>query len=77
MNLKKKQEFEKNLEIIAKKEGISTEKVREEIGRAVSYALKSDEQKVQHFWSCFPCEGDSPTVEEIISYLADKLSEEK
>ena len=77
MNQNKRQEIEKNLELIAKEEGISTEEVRAEIGRAISYALKSDDPKVQHFWSSLPCEEDSPTVEEIICYLADKLSKEK
>ena len=29
-----------------------------------------------HLWNNFPCEGDSPTVEEVIAYLAEKLSKE-
>lgn len=76
MNQKRELEIEKNLEIIAKREGISPEEVRTEIGRAISYTMKSDDPKIQRFWSNFPCEGDSPTVEEVIGYLADKLSKE-
>lgn len=76
MNPEKKQKIEKNLKIIAKREGITPEEVKSEIGRAVSYALKSSDSKVQHFWNSFPCEGDSPTVEEVIAYLAEKLSKE-
>ena len=41
MNPEKKQKIEKNLKIIAKREGITPEEVKSEIGRAVSYALKS------------------------------------
>lgn len=76
MNQKERLKIEKNLEIIAKKEGITPEEVKEEIGKAISYAMKSDDPKVQRFWSSFPCEGDAPTVEEVIGYLADKLSKE-
>ena len=59
MNPEKKQKIEKNLKIIAKREGITPEEV-----------------KSQHFWNNFPCEGDSPTVEEVIAYLAEELSKE-
>lgn len=72
----KKQKIEKNLKIIAKREGITPEEVKSEIGRAVSYAMKSSDPKAQRFWNNFPCEGDRPTVEEVISYLAEKLSKE-
>ena len=77
MNPEKKQKIEKNLKIIAKREGITPEEVKSEIGRAVSYAMKSSDPKAQRFWNNFPCEGDSPTVEEVIAYLAEKLSKEK
>ncbi len=76
MNPEKKQKIEKNLKIIAKREGITPEEVKSEIGRAVSYALKCSDPKVQRFWNSFPCEGDSPPVEEVIAYLAEKLSKE-
>lgn len=71
MNPEKKK-IEKNLKIIAKREGITPEEVKSEIGRAVSYALKSSDPKVQHFWNSFPCEGDRPTVEEVIVVLEYK-----
>ena len=74
MSPEKKQKIEKNLKIIAKREGITPEEVKSEIGRAVSYAMKSSDPKAQRFWNNFPCEGDSPTVEEVIAYLAEKLS---
>lgn len=74
MDQKKRQQIEKNLEIIAKKEGISAEEVKTEIGRAISYALKNNDPEIQKFWKNIPCEGESPTVEEIIAYLAEQLS---
>ncbi len=74
MDQKKRQQIEHNLEIIAKKEGISAEEVKTEIGRAISYALKSNDPDIQKFWKNIPCAGETPTVEEIIAYLAEQLS---
>lgn len=74
MNQEKEQQIKKNLEIIAEREGISAEEVRNEIGKAISYALKSNDPAVQNFWKEIPCDGESPTVEEMIAYLADQLS---
>lgn len=76
MNDKNKLHIDKYLEIIAKKEGLSKEEVHTEIGRAVSFALKSSDPQIQHFWSGFSCEGDTPTIEEIIYYLAQQFAKE-
>lgn len=77
MNDKNQLHIDKYLEIIANKEGISTEEVRKEIGRAVSVALKSSDPQVQKFWSDIPCKGDTPTIEEIIYYLARQIATEQ
>jgi hypothetical protein len=61
------------LRTIAQNEGITEEEVRNEIALASSYALKSDDPKVQNFWKNIPCEGDAPTVEEIINYIIVEL----
>lgn len=66
-----------NLEKIAKSEGITTDEVRQEIALAISYALKSDDPKVQNFWKDIPCEGDTPTVDEVIDYIATQLIKER
>ena len=58
------------------KEGITKEEVQQEIGRAVSIALKSPDPKMQRFWTDFPCENDTPTIEEIIYHLAEKFAKE-
>ncbi len=69
MNPEKKQKIEKS-EDYRKREGITPEEVNPKLG-AVSYAMKSSDPKAQRFWNNFPCEGDSPTVEEVIAYLAE------
>lgn len=66
--------IEESLQLIAKKEGITMEEVREEIALAVSYALKSNDKDLQHFWKNIPCEGSAPTIEEIIDFLAKKIA---
>ena len=74
MNSAHEKIIKSNLEKIAKSEGITTDEVRQEIALAISYALKSDDPKVQNFWRNIPCEGDSPTVDEVIDFLAAQLA---
>lgn len=68
--------IKRSFEKIAKSEGITTDEVRNEIALAISYALKSDNPKVQNFWKNIPCEGDTPTVDEVINYIATQLANE-
>lgn len=67
MNDKSTYSVDKYLEIIAEKEGITKEEVQQEIGQAVSIALKSPDPQMQRFWTDFPCENDTPTIEEIVN----------
>ena len=53
MNDKNTYSVDKYLKIIAEKEGITKEEVQQEIGRAVSIALKSPDPKMQRFWTDF------------------------
>lgn len=76
MNDKNTYSVDKYLEIIAEKEGITKEEVQQEIGRAVSIALKSPDPQMQRFWTDFPCENETPTIEEIIYHLAEKFAKE-
>lgn len=71
MNDKNTYSVDKYLEIIAEKE-----EVQQEIGRAVSIALKSPDSQMQRFWTDFPCENETPTIEEIIYHLAEKFAKE-
>lgn len=74
MNSINKNSVELSLKKLAKIEGITTDEVRKEIALAISYALKSDDTKVQNFWKKVPCEGDAPTVDEVINFLAIQLA---
>ena len=74
MNQNKKDKISEHLRTIAVKEGISEREVRNEIAYAVSLALKSSDPKIQNFWKKIPCEGASPTIEEIIDFIATGIA---
>lgn len=77
MNQKKKETISEYLKTIAKKEGVTESDIRNEIALAVSLAFKSNDPKVQDFWKAVPCEGETPTIEEIIDYIATQISTQK
>lgn len=77
MNQNKNEKISEHLRTIAAKEGISEREVRNEIAYAVSLALKSSDPKIQNFWKKIPCEGASPTIEEIIDFIAAGIATPK
>jgi DNA polymerase III delta prime subunit len=77
MNQNKKEMISKHLREIAQKEGITESDVRNEIALAVSLALKSSNPQIQNFWKEIPCDGETPTIEEIIDYIAIKIGSQK
>lgn len=74
MDQYKQNKIKKSLEIIAQREGLTIDKVREEIAYAVSIALQSNDKDIQQFWENIPHEGPAPTIEEIIDFLAEKIA---
>ncbi len=77
MEYDKKKKIEQSLKIIAAREGITEHEVRDEIARAVSYALKSNDPEMQHFWQDIPCEGAAPIIDDIVGFLAEKIAGEE
>jgi len=77
MNQKRKETISEYLKIIANKEGVTESDIRNEIALAVSLALKSSDPKVQNFWKDVPRKGETLTIEEIIEYIATKISAQK
>lgn len=74
MNTKK---AEKALKKIAKRDGVSVRAVKREIEIAVAAARDNPDPKSQAFWKSIPCKGERPTPEEVITYLADTLDDNK
>ncbi len=77
MNKYKKEIVEKNLQTIAEREGLSVDEVYDEIALAISLAIKDPNPKVQEFWKSVPSEGEAPTIEETIAFLAAKMAKER
>lgn len=61
------------LDAIAKKNGISVETVRHDLEAAMIAAQKNMPPKARAFWKAVPHEGNAPTPEEVIAYIADTL----
>lgn len=74
MEQNKKEKISEHLRTVAEQEGITENEVRNEIAYAVSLALKSNDPKIQKFWKKIPCEGESPTVEEIIDFIVAQIA---
>lgn len=55
---------------IALREGKTVEQVRKEIQKAILIGLCSQDPKIQAYWKRIPSEGDIPTPEEVIAFLA-------
>ena len=72
-----KEQLEKALEKIIKKEELDEITIRKKIAFAISLALKSNNINQQDFWSKIPCQGNSPTVDEITDYIIIELAQDK
>lgn len=68
--------IDQNLKRIANQEQISVEAVREEIMKAVSIALKSDDPKAREFWKDLKYDGESPTADEVMEHIIMSLPDE-
>jgi hypothetical protein len=69
MNTKKAEDA---LREVARQNGVSEVEMRREIKAAIAKALESPDPTVQAYWKSFPCKGEYPTPEEVISDIARK-----
>ena len=72
MDKKKLRIAENALRQIAMRDGKTVSEVRKEIQKAMLIGLCSQDPKVQAYWKRIPCEGEVPTPEKIIAFLADE-----
>ncbi|MCL2695275.1 MAG: hypothetical protein FWE69_03000 [Clostridiales bacterium] len=61
------------LEQLAQRDGVSVDYVRGMIEQALADAKNNADPEAQAFWKSIPCEGDFPTPEEAITFLAEQL----
>ncbi len=57
---------------ISIREGKTVEEIEKEIKKAILIGLCSQDTKVQAYWNRIPCEGEVPTPDEVIAFLADE-----
>ena len=68
--MKKRIDAEKAIRIIAMREGVTVEEVRNQMKLAMLAGLCNQDPAVQARWKKIPCKGGLPTPEELITYLA-------
>ena len=73
MDKKRLRLAENALKQIAMRDGKTTAEVRREIQKVMFVGMCSQDPKVQAYWKRIPCDGDVPTPEEVIVFLADEV----
>lgn len=66
---------ENALRQIAIREGKIVSEVKKEIQKATLVGLCRQDPKVQAYWKRIPCEGEAPTPEEVVAFLADEAKQ--
>lgn len=64
----------KALETVALRNGIPPETVIREIEQTIQTAMASSDPTIQSRWADIPRSGDVPTPEELVAYLAKRLT---
>lgn len=71
--MNKKINAEMAIRIIARNNGTTVEKVKTHIKLAILSGLSNPDPVVQARWKKIPCEGELPTPEELIAFLAKNV----
>lgn len=64
---------ENALKKIAAREGKTVSQITKDISMALLVGMCSPDPNVQAYWKRIPCEGDIPTVEEVIIFLSEEV----
>lgn len=73
MDKRKIDSAKRAIEQIAIKNHTSVDEVRLQMKIAMINGLVSEDPKTKAYWQSIPCEGDIPTPEELIAYVADDV----
>lgn len=63
------------LERVAEHNRTSVAQVRLEIDQAIAAGMGNPDEAIREKWAAIPCEGDVPTPEELIAYVAKEAAE--
>lgn len=72
MDKRKTRIVENALKQIAMRESKTVSQVRKDINTALMVGMFNPDPNVQAYWKRIPHEGDIPTVEEVIIFLAEE-----
>ena len=64
------QEVKKILKQVAKEHGVSVNEVQRDIEALLVETRNNPDPSVQAAWAAIPCKGETPTIEEVVAYLA-------
>jgi len=67
---------EKAIKILAQREGKSVEYIRTKIQEAINMAKNNPDPQMQEFWRSIPYEIKHSLPEEMICFIADKVSKQ-
>lgn len=65
-------QFDRILVQIAEREHVTVQEVRDEMQAAIEEAQQSSDPAIQALWASIPRKGTALTLEEFISYMANK-----
>lgn len=65
--------YQKILQDIARREGISVSEVEREMQRAIDEGFDNSSEEERQAWARIPCKGERPTVEEVIDGISRQL----
>ena len=66
----------KMYQAIAEKHGATVEEVERDMAAALAVGMANADPDVQAEWAKIPHAGESPTIEEVITHLADKVKKQ-
>lgn len=69
----KKTAAENAIQAIAAREGVTVEEARAHIQLAIRAGMRNPDPAIRTEWQKIPCEGDMPTPEEFILYVAERV----
>lgn len=71
--MKKYSSAERAIKMIALREGISENEVREEIEKAIEAAMNNSDPEIKKKWNTLSRDRKNPTAEELISKIASRI----
>ncbi len=70
-------EIQRAIRLVAEQSGMTPQQVRRNIEQMLAESRTSTDPNAQAAWADIPCSGEIPTLEEVMKYLADRITKER